>query len=323
MVAMDFGKAPDQGTIALILITAVISSLVVGVFGKKLAESVLDLLLWPMRRLGEAAYRWIAPRNPFSIALRTYRKTLLRSNLARMENPVGPDLDVPLEYAFAPVKLKSGTDQEPINLFTYAADNRRCIVLGGPGTGKTTLMKSLVTSVTKKQCHNDLDELIAVFVVLRNLAKNRHTVQQAIVAAFADHHFPGADGFADSTLAAGKMIIILDGLDEVGANRQFVADQILNFCQYDGQRETPNRVLVTCREHSYATMDLRTEIPAILRVEPFANHHMRVFLAGWPPHKGRTAIGLYAKIQDDAQIRDICRNPLLLTILNRTVSRNR
>src|ERR1044072_1730972 len=48
---------------------------------------------------------------------------------------------------------------------------------------------------------------------------------------------------------------------------------------------------------------------------PFANHHMKVFLQGWPEHKGRRAIRLYGLIQNDPQIRDICRNPLLLTIL--------
>src|SRR5262249_35072384 len=42
---------------------------------------------------------------------------------------------------------------------------------------------------------------------------------------------------------------------------------------------------------------------------------MRVFLEGWPIHKGRSAIALYGLIQSDPQIRDICRNPLLLTIL--------
>jgi len=312
---MDLGKAPDQGTIALILVTAVISSILVGVFLKKIAESILELMLRPLRLLYEFAYRYIAPRNPLSIALRSYRKHVLRSNLTRMENPVGPNLEVPLEHAFAPLKLRTSTTQESIDLFSYAATARRCIVLGGPGTGKTTLMKSLVTSILKKRCHPDLDNSIPVFVVLRNLAKKQHTVHQAIVSAFADHHFPGADKFIQSALDTGKLVIILDGLDEVGASREFVVEQILRFCQYDDQQEHQNRLIVTCREHSYRTMDLREGIPEVVQVEPFTNHHIRVFLEGWPMHKERSAIKLYALIQGDPQIRDICRNPLLLTIL--------
>lgn len=312
---MDLGKLPEQGTIALVVVTACITTLIVGVFGKKLAEFVLELLLWPVRRGYDATYRWVAPRNPFSISMRTYRRHVLRSNLTRMENPVGPSLDVPLEYAFAPLKLRSSTAQDAIDLFSHVATNPRCVILGGPGTGKTTLMKSLVTSIIKKHCHKDLNDLVPVFVVLRNLAKNQQTVFDAIVSAFDQYHFPGADNFVRSSLDAGKMLIVLDGLDEVGANREFVVEQILRFTNHDVQRVHQNRLLVTCREHSYKTADLQDGIPEVLQVEPFTNHHMRIFLEGWPPHKGRSAIKLFGLIQDDNQLRDICRNPLLLTIL--------
>ncbi|HEX8147595.1 MAG TPA: NACHT domain-containing protein [Pyrinomonadaceae bacterium] len=312
---MDFGKAPEPGTIALIVFTALVGVLM-GVFGKAAAEWLLNLIVRPVRFVKEALYSWLAPRNPLSISLRSYRRHVSRSNLTRIENPVGPNLEVPLEHAFAPLKLISGATEDSVDLFAQAASSHRCIVLGGPGTGKTTLMKSLVTSVVKGRAREEeLRDLIPVFVVLRNLARREHTVEQAVVAAFADHHFPGAEKFVESALEQGKLLVILDGLDEVGAGRDFVAEQIQKFCEYDDQRAHRNRLFVTCREHSYRTRDLQGVIPEVVRVEPFANHHMRVFLQGWPAHKGRTAMKLYGLIQDDPQIRDICRNPLLLTIL--------
>jgi hypothetical protein len=312
---VNLGKAPEAGTIALIVVTALIGMLM-GVFGKATAEWLLNLILRPIRIVKETIYKWVAPRNPLSISLRSYKKHVARSKLTRIENPVGPNLDVPLEHAFAPLKLISSTTEESVDLFSQAAASHRCIVLGGPGTGKTTLMKSLITSIIKGRAREEaLADLIPVFVVLRNLAKKEHTVEQAIVAAFADYHFPGADRFVESALSQGKMLIILDGLDEVGASRDYVSEQIQHFCEHDEQREHLNRLIVTCRENSYRTKDLQSVIPEIVRVEPFANHHMRVFLEGWPAHKGRTAIKLYSLIQNDPQIRDICRNPLLLTIL--------
>lgn len=308
---MDLGKAPTQGTVEAIVYTAMITTIIVGVFGKRLAEFLLRLWILPFVSLNRVVYRWIAPRNPLSISLRTYRKHLLRSNLTRLENPVGASVTIDLKQAFAPLKLISKATDVRIDLYEYAEKATRTVVLGGPGTGKTTLMKSLVL-------HNLAPrslKIIPVFVVLRNLAKNQHSIFQAVVAAFADHHFPGADHFVESSLEAGRLLIVLDGLDEVGASREFVVQQILDFCNFDDQRTRKNQLYVTCREHSYRSQDLAVAIPNVLQVEPFGSHHMRIFLKGWPKFQNRYAIELYALIQDDAQIRDICRNPLLLTIL--------
>jgi hypothetical protein len=316
---MDLSKLPEQGTVLLVVVTALITGTItalMGVFGRTLAENLLKLLLAPFMALGRAVYAWVAPRNPFSLSMWVYRNHILRSELAYMESPIGFLLRVPLEHAFAPLKLTVGSkDEEKIDLFDYLSATRKFIVLGGPGSGKSTLMKSLIVSIVRRCCHPELNDLIPVFITLRDLATAQQTVQQAIVSAFTQYHFPGADGFVQSTLDAGRMIIVLDGLDEVGANRDFVASQILAFCKHDSSRVTPNRLIVTCREHSYRTRDLDNEIPAILRVEPFANHHIRIFLEGWPVYRGRTAIDLFSLIQKDPQIRDICRNPLLLTIL--------
>jgi NACHT domain len=311
---VGLGNAPAPGTIALIVLTALIGALV-AVFGKRAAEALLELLLKPFKWIWKVVYRWIAPRNPFSLALRIYKKHIRRSWLTKIENPIGPEMDVPLEHAFAPLKLISSSTDENIDLFTHVAASYRSIVLGGPGTGKTTLMKSLITRVINAHANDDLNQLIPVFVVLRKLAAKQQSVREAIVAAFADFHFPGADRYVDSALSQGRMLIILDGLDEVGVNREYVAGQIISFCERDDQQETKNRVIVTCREYSYRTEDLRSVIKNVVRVEPFANHHMRVFLQGWPMYKGRSALKLYGFIQGDPQIRDICRNPLLLTIL--------
>ena len=311
-------KAPEAGTIQLIVVTALITAFIstlFGVFGKRAAEVLLDFILRPIRFIRESIYRWIAPRNPLSISLRSYKRHVARSNLTRIENPVGPNLSVPLEYAFAPLKLISSDTRDTVDLFEHVARSYRCIVLGGPGTGKTTLMKSLVTSMLGGRSNETLDKLIPVFVVLRNLAKNGHSVKQAIISSFADYHFPGADRFVERALEMGKLLIVLDGLDEVGASREFVANEILRFCEWDEQQQHRNRIIVTCREYSYRIRDLQSAIKDIVRVEPFANHHMRIFLQGWPPHKGRIAMKLYGLIQGDRQLRDICRNPLLLTIL--------
>jgi hypothetical protein len=302
-----FHQTLPQATPATILITALITASVTLVI-QKAGAAILGKLT---QRAGELAERFYWAFSP----LRTYRKHLLRSDLTRIENPIGPTLEVPLETAFAPLKLLSSNSQDPIDLFGYTATQSRFIVLGGPGTGKTTLMKSLVVSIAKGKCDPRLNGLIPVFVTLRKLAKANHDIKQAIVSAMDAYHFPSAERFVHSALAGGKLLIVLDGLDEVGTARGDVAGRIQEFCRWDSTLATPNHIVITCREASYRTEDLREVVSEVLRVEPFSNHHMKVFLNGWPVYRGRVAARLYNDIQRDAQIRDICRNPLLLTIL--------
>ncbi|HEY2913244.1 MAG TPA: NACHT domain-containing protein [Candidatus Angelobacter sp.] len=271
----------------------------------------------PFAWLGRRLYILIAPRNPFSISIYKYKRHLAQSNLAFLENPVGPSLRVPLERSFAPLKLISSDQKREIDFFSYASQSNKFVVLGGPGTGKTTLMKSLLQNIIHRRCISQpaLNNLLPVFIVLRNLASKGHNVEQAIVASFADHYFPGADKYVASALEEGKLVVILDGLDEVGPNRPFVIQQIQDFCMRYDQQKAKNKVIVTCREASYRLKVLRDVIPEEVRVEPFGNDHMRIFLQGWPPHRGKHALSLFTQIQNDTQIKDVCRNPLLLTIL--------
>ena len=305
---------PGQGTLSLLIITVFVTAvgvLLVTTYGKLLLAAFSK----PFTYAGERIYRWLAPRIPFFIPVISYRKHVRRSKLGYMETPVGPDIAVPLERAFAPLRLISSAQEHGVELFTLAANNDRFILLGGPGTGKTTLMKNLVINALNRVTHTKLDQLTPVFVELRHLATARHTIEQAIIAAFDRYHFPGAGKFVRAAVSQGKLLIILDGLDEVGVNGSFVAEKIRDFCNIDNQQISRNTVIVTCRENSYRTEDLRAVIPTVVRVESFSNHHMRLFLQGWPAYQDRMAIRLYPEIQRDPQIRDVCKNPLMLTIL--------
>ena len=300
----------DLETIIVTVVTVLITLLT-----NKVGAKFLKLIAWPFIALKEYAYRKIAHRNPFSISYNSYKSHILLSNIGRIENPLSVPVEVPLEHAYAPLRLISRANRMHVDLFETVESMDRLIILGGPGTGKTTLTKNIIVSIINKQCKDVLNERIPVFIVLRTLAKKEHSVYEAIVDAFDNSHFPGAQSFVQSALDEGKMLIVLDGFDEVGVNRAFVSQQIQEFCEQDVSRESKNKVIVTCRENSYRAEDLASVIKNILRVEPFSNHHMRLFLKGWPHHKGRTALSLYGEIQKEPKIRDSCRNPLLLTIL--------
>ncbi len=99
---MNLGKAPDQGTIALILITAIITSLIVGVFGKKLAESVLELILKPLRFFYEALYRWIALGIHYQCLCGAIVSTCFARTLPGWRTPLAP---ISVSHSSTPLPL--------------------------------------------------------------------------------------------------------------------------------------------------------------------------------------------------------------------------
>src|SRR5262245_60382003 len=275
---------PQSGTL-LALVVGTLLTLVITEGGR----AALRKLGGPFRWVSEEAYQFFAPRFPELVGLRGYRQRVARSHLAHIENPVGTrDFDIPIERAFVPLRLM-GTDRDDrVDAFPFIAEHDRLIVLGGAGTGKTTLMKSVVMSVLSGRSHETLNGLIPVFVVLRDLAIAGHDVEAGIVAAFRQIGFKNADRFVGAAIENGRMLVVLDGLDEVGVNRDAVATRIREFCRADEVRAKRNHVIVTCREASYTTRDLADVIKATTRIEPFTPQHMHQFLQVWPPYRGKS-----------------------------------
>lgn len=92
---------PATGTIQFMFLSALIP-LIVSLFftepGRKLSQYLWAPVTWTKGKV----YEFLAPRFPERIGLRGYRKRVLRSDIARIENPVSPsEVTVPLERAYA------------------------------------------------------------------------------------------------------------------------------------------------------------------------------------------------------------------------------
>src|SRR6478672_8060864 len=81
-------------------ITAVLGAALTYVLRTRI-DKLVHQCFRPFAWLGRRFYILIAPRNPFSISIYKYKRHLSLSNLAFLENPVGPSLRVPLERSFA------------------------------------------------------------------------------------------------------------------------------------------------------------------------------------------------------------------------------
>lgn len=134
-------------------------------------------------------------------------------------------------------------DAERIKGMDIANSKQFLMVLGGPGIGKSTFLRKIGLETLKKegQLHR---ECIPVFLELKKFREERIDIKQKIVEEFKICKFPAAEVLVDSALEQGKLLVLLDGLDEVPSqNLNHVIEQIENFVdRHDG-----NSFVASCR----------------------------------------------------------------------------
>ena len=205
--------------------------------------------------------------------------------------------------------------------------SRRVVILGAPGSGKTTLMSFFAVMLAQSKpevlgLDGDTDWL-PILIRMRDLA--RYPDQSLIDYArmFAEKTMavkPLPEGFFDHWLSDGRALILLDGLDEVAedAKRYAVVRRINNFL---GQFHR-NRAIITSRPAGYRRDFFSTEDFPHYQIEPFDDHKISTFIDNWYSSRfkdqaeaERRKQSLRKVLDDNDRITMLARNPLLLTII--------
>ncbi|HUN34094.1 MAG TPA: NACHT domain-containing protein [Trebonia sp.] len=135
-----------------------------------------------------------------------------------------------------------------------AMRRRRLVILGGPGTGKTTLAVQLVLGLLASRGEpGNQDEPVPVLLSVADWDTARHPRLQDWVAArlaqdYPSLRSPGLGAQMPAVLARrGQVLPVLDGLDELPAAAQVAVIAALN-----RSLGSEDQVIVTCRTGEYA-----------------------------------------------------------------------
>ena len=190
-------------------------------------------------------------------------------------------------------------DSRPLAAWEAAVLHRRSVLLGAPGSGKSTLVNRLCLALARNEW-KDLEgwpererQRLPVLVILRDFARwleGRHAERQpdacpALLCDYLRHDLERRKlDFAWPLLSAALdrgAQVFLDGLDEVPpARRPIVLATIEAFAQrYDDR----NWLLVTCRVASYqrAEWQLPKDRFVSFELAPFTDDQIKGFVSAW------------------------------------------
>jgi len=208
------------------------------------------------------------------------------------------------------------------------------VILGDPGSGKTTHLKRLLLWCLRKGA-GDLglpSDMLPVFISLRDLRNFDGDLWDFIESQFEGKHLGTPKGFGKRMLRRGRLLLLFDGLDEVAdlAQREQVSK-----CIIEAVRELPScRFVVTSRYAGYSDTVRLSEDFLEMHLRPLNADQAARFIHNWyravemglarDPVQGESiaktkAEDLIEKLsQPDFRARrvfELTRNPLLLTNL--------
>ncbi|MGB3511392.1 MAG: NACHT domain-containing protein [Microcoleaceae cyanobacterium] len=219
---------------------------------------------------------------------------------------------------------KANRRKSGLEVLKVVETSQNLMVLGKPGSGKTTFLKWLGIKCNDNE-DNFLADRLPIFITLQQLSDDKNLDNENF--DFLDYIF--TEEFSEicekkeleKILSCGKAFILLDGLDEVVPAKK--AKQLTQYIQdfAKSSRYYQNKFIISCR---IAAQEYRFQGFTYIEVADFNEIQVKNFVENWfvavdsnSPENGREKSKQFLeKIQlpENRQIRELAVTPILLNL---------
>ncbi len=215
---------------------------------------------------------------------------------------------------------------EILSVMDALKEHDKLMVLGAPGSGKTTFMKYLALTFAQNLSSERLEldeERLPILITLQDIAEELS--KKTIAEVLSEHiktqlQLEMPDGYFYPYLEAGRCIVLFDGLDEVANIKQRgeVAEAVKLFANLYKE----NRYIITSRIAGYREIQqLPEDHFAHFTIRDFDDDQIEEFARNWCQVRyplveaNKQADDLIQAIERNPKVKQLATNPLMLTII--------
>ena len=209
------------------------------------------------------------------------------------------------------LRQDTADDQEFSNINeAWEHYNGQLLLLGEPGAGKTTTLLYHAQTLIENYLKN-INQPLPVFATI---AYWDSYAEIPLHEWLPEHNDLPAD--VGDLIRNGRAVLILDGLDELGDSKPInpkkpeegTFDPRQRFmAQVQGAIRDGNQVLITCRVKDYNSIGDKLDIRGAIELQPLTDEQIETYLGDVPT--------VQAAVMNDHGLLDICRSPLLLSLI--------
>jgi thiol-disulfide isomerase/thioredoxin len=204
-------------------------------------------------------------------------------------------------------------EAKKIDGIQVANEQKYLMILGAPGAGKSTFLRKIGLEAIKGKSGQIQRKCIPILIELKQFTNIDINIYELIKQEFIAINLPFSEEFLAEGLEKGKLLILLDGLDEVpNINFNFAIKKIKKFVNKYHQ----NCFIISCRTAAYRNKfkDFKEFV-----IADFDDKQIQQFINNWfysaVDRKLCTAEKCWNIIKGEKATKELARTPLLLTFL--------